>query len=325
MDPELTSSFHLSNLHGECELVAAGLDPVFGEVVPDQFSAFAKIRFGTTLPQIVGPEMLNGAVFGMHPAVVARSFQTARFKQMNYYHQLKSMGAKRDRILGCILQVAFPEEPAGGWVIPATGEEAPSITALATIFKQAEGVSDMLGRHLGGKIKMSVSMEFSYYHSEVGIYDPATNITYDRADIPKNLMNFLAEDDKGRLFVRKSVRQPTLVRALGGVSGSVWFSGAGYTDRPADELAGIDSIAATRREGLVVCQVASGPALVPGMQVHWKGGHWGRGRVLDVHYDGRICAYGKALEASLVEPVVAIRLPDGARIIRRASSLIKKN
>lgn len=323
----LTDTFLLSNQNGECDIIAAGMDPVFGQVTPDKWTAYSTIKFGKSLPHVVGPESLSGKVFGIHPAVVARSFSTIIHKQMNLGHQLKSLGAKRDRICGCVLQCAFPEEPDGGWLVPASVGDAPVITAFAALFKQAEGVSDMLGKHLGGKVKMAVSMEFTYFHDEVGIFDPATGISYDRKDIPANLSGYLFEDEKGRLFVRKSARKHPLVLALGGVSGSVWFTGVGYTDHPADPLAEIESIAASRRgEGMMVCgeTLEDLPLFAPGMPVKWEGGLYGRGTVAAVHLEGTHTLHRKLLTATPEDPALVIRLPDGSCILRRSSSVVKK-
>jgi hypothetical protein len=233
------------------------------------------------------------------------------------------MGAKEDRICGCVLQCAFPEEPAGGWQVPATVEEAPHITAFAALFKQASGVPKMLGDHLGGKVQMSVSMEFTYYLDEVGIYDPVNNMTYDRADIPKSLSGFIAEDEKGRLLIRKNSRTPALVLAIGGLTGRVWFSGVGYTDRPAEYTAGIESIAAAR-QGLMVCAVEEAPVFAPGMPVKWEGGFWGHGTVRAVHFEGDHSAHGKTFAASDDHPILEIILPDGERILRPADSVFRK-
>lgn len=326
MKPRLTATFTLSNIDGRCEIIAAS-DPVFGKVTPDAWTAYSTIRFGKTLPHVVGPESLTGKIFGIHPAVVARSWPSIVNKQMNMGHQLKSLGAKRDRICGCILQAAFPEEPAGGWTLPASVEEAPVITAFAALFKQAEGVSEMLGKHLGGKVEMAVSMEFTYYHEEVGIFDPASGMTYDRKDIPDNLKGYLFEDHEGRLSIRNSARKTPLVLAVGGVSGRVWFSGVGYTDRPADPLAGIDSIAAARHEeGMMVCGAVmeDSPLFAPGMQVLWEGGVFNRGTVATVHLEGTHRFNFKTLEATPANPALVIRLPDGTKVMRRASSVRKK-
>jgi len=317
-----TETLILPNLDARCDIVAAGADPVFGDVTPDQWTAYARVRFGKALPMVVGPESISGAVFGIHPAVLARSWQGVIHKQVNMGHTLRALNKKEDRICGCVLQAAFPEEPDGGWVIADSIEDAPHITAFSALFKQAHGVPKMLGDHLGGKVEMSVSMEFTYYYDEMGIHDPSNKKTYDRADIPANLKGYLYEDEKGRLGVRKNSRTPGLVLAVGGVSGRIWFSGYGYTDRPAESTAGIESIAASRRDGLMVCgPVVEVPAYAPGMRVTWPGGEYGRGTIAAVHLDGSHTRFGKTLAASPAAPVLDIRLPSGMRIIRSAGSV----
>lgn len=320
-----TDKFYLSNTGGECEIVAASGHPIFGQFEADDWTAYATVHFGKSLPMVVGPESINGAIFGMHPAVIERSYRSMIHKQVNMGHNLKSLGKKEDRICGCVLQVAFPPMPEGGWVIPDRIEDAPEITAFSALHKQAQGVPKMLGDHLGGKVKMSVSMEFTYYLDEVGIYDPSTKMTYDRKDIPASLKAMTYEDEKGRLGVRKSSRNPALVLALGGLSGRIWFTGYGYTDRPAESTAGIDAIAASQRQGLMVCgAVADVPHFAPGTPVAWKGGEWGRGVVMACHWEGAFSRHGITLNASEESPILDIRLPDGVRIFRRAASVSKK-
>lgn len=327
--PRSTDRLLLHNPDGQCEIIAAGTDPVFMDVSPDQWTAYVRVRIGKSLPLVVGPESISGAVFGIHPAVIARSYQGMIHKQVNLGHNLKALGKKEDRICGCVLQAAYPEEPESGWEswsIPNNPEDAPHITLLSALFKQAHGVPDMLGKHLGGKVNMSVSMEFTYYLDEVGVHDPLTKATYDRAAIPTALKGYLFEDDRGRLLVRKNSRQPGLVLAPGGTSGRIWFSGYGYTDQPAESTAGIEHIAAARREGLMVCSsTAALPEIVPGMMVGWPGGQYGRGKVVAVHLEGRHTRYGKEFQASATHPILDIMLPNGARILRRAASVSKKN
>lgn len=326
--PRSTDRLLLRNDDGQCEIIAAGSDPIFMDVQPDQWTAYVRVRIGKSLPLVVGPESISGAVFGIHPAVIARSYQGMIHKQVNLGHTLRALGKKEDRICGCVLQAAFPEEPDGGWEkwsIPDSHEDAPHITLLSALFKQAHGVPDMLGKHLGGKVDMSVSMEFTYYLDEVGVHDPANRATYNRKSIPSNLKGYLFEDESGRLLVRKNSRNPGLVLAPGGLSGRIWFSGFGYTDSPAESTAGIEHIAAQKREGLMVCSsTATLPDIVPGMDVRWPGGEFGRGKVMAVHLEGRHSRFGKVLAASVEEPVLDIRLPNGTRILRRASSVSKK-
>jgi hypothetical protein len=317
-----TDTLVLPNLDASCEIVAAGQDPVFGEFTPDQWTAYARVRFGKALPMVVGPESISGAVFGIHPAVLARSYQGIVHKQVNLGHNLIALGKKQDRICGCVLAAAFPEEPEGGWTIGDSIEDAPHITAFSALFKQAHGVPKMLGDHLGGKVEMSVSMEFTYYFDEMGIYDPSTKATYDRAAIPTNLKGYLYEDERGRLGIRRNSRNPGLVIAVGGLSGRIWFSGFGYTSMPAESTAGIESIAASHREGMMVAaSTAAAPRFAPGMTVRWPGGKFGKGTVAAVLLDGSHSRFGKTLLATPEQPVLDIRLPDATRILRRASSV----
>lgn len=317
--------FLLTNPSGQCDIIAAS-DPEFPDLKPDQWTAYARVHFGKSLPMVVGPESIGGQIFGMHPAVLSRSFGGIIHKQVNLGHTLRALGKREDRICGCVLYATFPEEPAGGWTIPATVEGAPQITVVSALHKQAHGVARMLGDHLGGKVEMSVSMEFTYYFAEMGIYDPATGACYDRAEIPASLAAYTYTDDQGRLCLRKSSRNPQLVILLGGVSGRIWFSGYGYTDRPAESTAGIDQIAATRREeGMVVCgSMADLPEFAPGMDVSWPSPGYGRGKVANVWLEGTHAVGQNVLCATPQDPVLCIVLPDGQRIIRRSSATRKK-
>jgi len=323
----MKDTLYLHNEADEADIIAAGAqDPLYGEVQPDNFTAYARIRFGKCLPLIAGPESISGSVFGMHPAVIARSYQGILHKQMNMGHKVTYLGAKEDRICGCVLGAGFPEEPEGGWVIPESVSAAPSIEAFCVLHKQAKGVSKMLGDHLAGKVKMAVSMEFSFFWNEVGIYVPDENLVYERDKLPSSLKNMVVEDSKGKLILRKTARNPQLVLAIGGNSGRIIFSGVGYTDNPAESTAAVDSFAAEHREGMLVC--GAGAAEVeqwaPAMPVCWSGGQYNRGTIAAVHYEGSKSLFGKTLSASFENPVLEIKLPDGKKILRRSAS-VKKN
>jgi hypothetical protein len=325
MPKTFQESFHLTNENEECEIIAAGAaDPVFGEARPDRFTAYSRVTFARSLPHVAGPEMISGSVFGIHPAVVARSAHGIVHKQMNMGHKVTYLGAKEDRICGCVLAASYPEEPEGGWEIPASAGEAPVITAFAALFKQAKGVDKMLGDHLSGKVRMAVSMEFSFFWEEAGIYVPDENKVYHRSEIPRALQGMVFEDEKGRLLIRKSARNPKLVLAIGGKDGRLVFSGVGYTANPADVTATVDAIAAERREGMMVCGAPDADVWTPGMPVAWVGGEHGRGTIACVHVEGRPSRHGKVLAASFANPALEITLPNGVRILRSASS-VRKN
>lgn len=314
----------LPNIDRDCDIIAAGEHPIFGMLEPDDYTAYAIVNFCRTVPMVMGPESRTGAIFVLHPAVVARSFHRMQHKQMNMGHTLVALGSKEDRICGCVLGVVFPEEPEGGWVIPDNAVDAPEITAMAALHKQAKGVDKMLGSHMAGKVKMAVSMEFTFYRDEVGIYDPATKTVYDRNAIPENLKGFTAEDKDGRLILLKTARQPALQLAPGGVSGDLFFSGVAYTDRPAEASARVESFTASRREGMMICEVGELPVWSPGMNAVWKNGEYNKGVVAAVHLEGRHTRFSKTLTATFENPVLEVRLPNGAVILRRSSSVEKK-
>lgn len=295
-------------------------DPVFADHRPDQHKAYVRMRFAHSLPVICGPESVSGEVFGLHPAVVARHFQSALHQQTNLGHRLKVSGAPRDRIVGCLVQIAYPEEPEGGWVVPATAAEAPAIHAVAVIWKQAEGVEALLGQFFSGKVPWSVSMEMSFFHDQTGIWDPRTNDVYDRGEIPPQMRAQVMEDERGRLQVRRGSK---LVKVIGGKTGQVWFSGLGYVENPAEPTAAIDGIAASKgADGLLVARLAE-PEWIPGLPVRWESvpGMWGRGRIVAARHEGVLRRHGKSITGSEADPALQIRLPDGGVICRRASSV----
>lgn len=324
----LEGKINLLNENEECEIIAAGeKDQFFGEAKPDQFTAYSRIKFGKCLPLITGPESVSGQIFGMHPAVVARSYPGILHKQMNMGHTVTYLGSKEDRICGCVLGASYPEEPEGGWEVPASIEEAPSITAFAALFKQAKGVDKMLGNHLSGKVKMAVSMEMIYFWNEMGIYVPEENKVYNRNEIPRSIQGHIFEDQKGRLLIRNSARSPKLVLAIGGTRGRVVFSGVAYTDNPAESTAEVESIAAERREGMLVCGAGAADAAQvwsPQMPVAWNGGQYGKGVIVAVHLEGLKSLHHKTMLASFENPVLEIMLPNGVKILRSADS-VRKN
>lgn len=297
-------------------------DPYFADHRPDSSKAYVRMRFAHSLPVVAGPESVSGTVFGMHPAVVARHFHSAIHQQTNLGHRLKASGAPRDRIVGCIVQLAYPEEPEGGWVVPESIADAPAIHAVAVMWKQAEGVEALLGQMMANKAPWSISLEASFMHEETGIYDPRTREVYDPHEIPNSLRGQVMQDQHGRLSIR---RGSNLVKVLGGKSGTLWFTGLGYTTNPAEPTAVIDGVAAAKPDGqgMVRASLETEPDFLPGMAVRWRGGEYCRGTIRAAYYTGSISRHGKTLEGDPLDPALDIMLPNGVAICRRSSSVIK--
>ena len=61
----------------------------------------------------------------------------------------------RDHILGSIVAVEFPQTPSDGWRM---GQGSPFIHAAAVLHKAAEGVPKLMGEHLSGRHRWTVSI-----------------------------------------------------------------------------------------------------------------------------------------------------------------------
>lgn len=128
--------------------------------VPDKFSAYIEFHLAHAF-QVVTCD--NTALY---PQVVANSFRTLFNKVFNLGHIMVANNPDqnaRDRILGTIVGVEFPETPPGGWKVQALRRNAPGIRAVAVVHKQAEGVEEVLRTHFNGKVRWTVSMEQEFY------------------------------------------------------------------------------------------------------------------------------------------------------------------
>jgi hypothetical protein len=173
---------------------------------------------------------------------------------------------------------------------------------------------------------MAVSMEFGFSWKQAGIYDADNNVVYDPADIPQNLQPFIFRDDKNRLMIRKTTNRKIYL-ALGGLSGSLFYSGIGYTDKPAESTAAIEQIAASlhKRDGMVICESAAVPEWRAGVRCVWSGGEYNRGIVREVITQGSARLHGQELAAQPGNPLLRIELPNGSRILRLAHRVVKKS
>lgn len=165
--------------------------------VPDKYSAYVEFYLCHAFPVITCD---NTAV---HPQVVANSYRSLRGKVLNLGHIMVHNNPDqnaRDRVLGTIEAVEFPEMPPGGWQVNALRRNAPGIRAVAVVHRNAEGVEEVLRTYFNGKVRWTVSMEQEYY------VDAATeSIPVDSGfvvrEAPRELQRFKAEtpEDLARL------------------------------------------------------------------------------------------------------------------------------
>ena len=177
----------------EVSQVLAGSE-MWPEVKPDNFKAYLEYEICTSLPNIIGPEM-HGRVIGYHPQVLANSYRSLLHQQNNLGHSMKVYGATRDRIVGTVVGVAFPDssEP---WAVPASVAEAPKMRVLAVVHKAAEGVEKLLGKHLASREKMSVSIESTGPAKELAVFDPADGSFVNVREIGYNQRDRNVERDR---------------------------------------------------------------------------------------------------------------------------------
>jgi len=143
---------------------------IAGELfVPDKATAYVEFYLSHAFPvylDVPDPSGLPEKV-AIHPQVVANSYRSLKGKVVNLAHLMVANNPEsnpRDRIMGCVMAVEFPEAPEGGWKVQADPALAPGIRVVASLFKNAEGVPTVLDTWAQGKTPFSdtqwtVSME----------------------------------------------------------------------------------------------------------------------------------------------------------------------
>lgn len=203
---------------------------------PDRYTAYVEFRLAHAFPVVTVDQT------ALHPQVVANSYATMRNKVFNLGHIMKAYSPdnRRDRVLGTIVGVEFPPVPYNGWRVQGRRELAPGIRAVAAVHKQAEGADAVIGQHLSGRRRWTVSMENEFYVDTGGFAVRAPDL-FDTtpedfralgwsyvpyAQAPNDLLACFNSDTV-------SITQPWKKRAVvfmpGGLSGEVFFKGTGLT------------------------------------------------------------------------------------------------
>jgi hypothetical protein len=238
---------------------------------PDASKAYAEFTLARGFPVITA--------YGtcLHPGTVANSFASMKHQVLDYDHRIKAYnprkndGSKedegriaRDHIIGTIVAVDFPRAPLGGWKVGFDKETAPAIHGVAVIHKQAEKVPQILGEHLGGRHKWSVSLEMEHQFLQGGF------VVGDRAKAKPAQQSLMAADtppelaaggfgyvtvenapaalldcfDLGKRRVVGAWQGLPVSFMQGGLNGDVHFMGAGIVRYGAEREAEIQQILA---------------------------------------------------------------------------------
>ena len=307
---------------------------------PDNWKAYMDFKINHSMPVVAGPTM-SGNYLAYHPAVIGRSYKGLLHQQLNILHSIKQYASekdrpkKRDRIIGAIVAVYFPPQPMGGWKIPETAEEAPSIRALAVIFKQAEGTHRIIGSHQTSREVWNNSIEVIYPTAEMGVYIPSTREVIPVIDLPADMENvILRVDEKGKPTKDKSGRLQIgkykgeqLAFAPGCVDGTIEYQGVGMTPNPAEREAEINQILAS---GIVEGELMSVAASAHPLLMFKRGvlfsdamGRRIKGIVKQVFTDGKAAVpqVPYAREATEENPVLHIVTAAGQNLLRSAQSV----
>lgn len=138
---------------------------------PDAFCGYVYGRVSHSLPVIT--------YYGetLDPRVVLQSAERMRHKPLNWEHRMKANSGSahgRDRILGCVVDVAPVSPVAEDQPLPVVSprvndsQQAAHLQFAAVIWKHADKVPQILGRHLSGQQPYTVSMEVTYFVRESG-------------------------------------------------------------------------------------------------------------------------------------------------------------
>jgi len=219
---------------------------------PNKWRAYMQFHIQHAMPVVAGPTM-KGNHLAYHPAVIERSVHGLIHQQMNLEHRIKRYHpdnkAIRDRIVGAVVGVHFPKRPITGWQIPEDPEAAPYITAVAAIFKQAEGVPRVIGEHQSSSKTWNNSIEILYPLDEMGLFIPSTReVIPTLAELPPAMKNAITRDPKTNHLLAGKYRGEQMALAPGGINGTIDYQGVGMTKFPAEKTAGIDQILASGKE-----------------------------------------------------------------------------
>lgn len=124
------------------------------QFTPNQDTAYIEFYHSHAFPvTTIGAPDGSGGGTGLHPQVIANSYESLFGKVFNFNHVMHAYDPEenpRDLILGTIMSVEFPPTPAGGWQVQASRAAAPGIRGVAAIHKAAEYVPEILLRWFNG-------------------------------------------------------------------------------------------------------------------------------------------------------------------------------
>lgn len=293
----------------------------------DNWKAYVQFKINHSMPVVAGP-LVSGNFTAYHPAVIARSFQSLLHQQMNLRHLVKSYnpkGISRDRIVGAVVAVSYPQN--AGLQMPKTKEEAVPITALAAVFKQAEGIPKLLGDHLASRQEWSVSIETVFAIAECGIYLPSNGSVTPIMQATEEMWAGISRGKSGlrvgKLGGKENGEQ--MVIAPGAKENTIEYQGVGFTPTPAEWEAEIEAVHAQRlADGVMAVAAEAVPVAMFPRGVWWLDALNQRtlARVLEVHQEGEVKLARDRRTATPDNPILHCRTRAGIEVLRSLKSVL---
>lgn len=236
-------------------------------LTPDNYKAYCQFTIAHAFPAVFA----FGTAFA--PATLAQSWPSMLHQVFNDSHQMKSYAKDdipRDWQLGTIVALELAGGPVGS-SLTLDAARAPFLRAAAVIHKQAERVQRILGEHLSGRHKWTVSLECNYSLLQSGFLvgqraqanprqaallqettPPEVAALPDYGYVPVELAPedlFATFDVKKRRMVSAWQGLP-VVLLKGGLAGRVEFCGVGMVRYGAEREAEIQQVLATDPDAL---------------------------------------------------------------------------
>ncbi len=232
---------------------------------------------------------------GLHPTVVSKNWKSLIHQNVNWMHHVAeyykdTKPNMTDRITGCVIAARFAA-PSGGYSINM--KEQAHIEGLGVYFKQAQGMTKVVGEHQTNRHQYTVSMEVRYNFGQAGFaidrqgggaipaFKDTTPADFSTAGFdfcpvskaPKALLDTF-NFKKNAITDMYNGRQVTLL--MGGSEGSVHYTGVGIVKYGAEPTAQILRMAASAPTGEMltakdVIDVGEGFQLFSALKFNIKG------------------------------------------------------
>jgi hypothetical protein len=201
----------------------------------------------------------------LHPAVIATSYASLENQNVNREHQIRSYFKKpgentsvMDHIIGSVVAVDFT--PGASLLVNKDTSKVPSISAVAALFKQADGMQRIIGEHQASRHKYTVSMEVDYDIEQSGFavalngsgkpkfdFTPSDMLAAGYEYIPwasaPNELRATFSQEKQRVTKDWLRRDVTLL--LGGLNSPVHYAGVAIVKYGAEPTANIKRLSAS--------------------------------------------------------------------------------